>query len=312
MQVETGQSMLPKISIIIPVKPGGEVKALEPLRQVEYPADSFEVLVAEGRRPSSQRNKAAAEASGELLYFLDDDSLVDPGFLRRVIDHFSDPQVAVAGGPSLTPSSDSLRQRAFGAALSSPFGGGGVRNRYRKTGTIRQTGDHELILCNLCIRREVFLQFGGLDERLYPNEENELLDRLRKAGLKCIHDPDLAVTRSQRPTFRAFARQLFTYGRGRGEQTRIARRIPLPLLLPPLFFIYVLLLPFGDKPVYSLPLLCYGLLVLWFAASDARRCRDLKLLPLLLPVFPLLHLAYGSGLILGLVRPRFGDEEMRR
>ena len=122
--------MLPKISIIIPVKPGGEVKALEPLRQVEYPADSFEVLVAEGRRPSSQRNKAAAEASGELLYFLDDDSLVDPGFLRRVIGHFSDPQVAVAGGPSLTPSTDSLRQRAFGAALSSPFGGDYYPTKY--------------------------------------------------------------------------------------------------------------------------------------------------------------------------------------
>lgn len=300
--------MLPKITIIIPVKPGGAVKALEPLRQVDYPADSLEVRVEEGTRPSRQRNRGAADASGELLYFLDDDSLVAPGFLRHTVKHFTDPQVAVVGGPSLTPPSDSLRQRAFGAALSSVFGGGGVRNRYRQTGGVRGTGDHELILCNLCIRREVFLRFGGLDERLYPNEENELLDRLRQAGLQFIHDPELAVLRSQRPTFRAFARQLFTYGRGRGEQTRISHRFPpLPLLVPSLFLFYLLLLPLGDNPVYYLPLLCYGLLVFGFAASDARRCGDYRLMPLLLPVFPLLHLAYGAGLIAGLAWPRFRD-----
>lgn len=303
--------MLPKISIIIPVKPGGAVRALEPLRQVDYPPDRLEVLVAEGTRPSRQRNRAAAEASGELLYFLDDDSLVTPDFLKRAVGHFAEPQVAVVGGPSLTPPSDSLRQRSFGAALSSRLGGGGVRNRYRRTGGVRHTGDHELILCNLCIRRDIFLHYGGLDERLYPNEENELLDRLRQAELRFIHDPELAVTRSQRPTFRAFARQLFTYGRGRGEQTRISRRLPLPALVPPLFLVYLLLLPLADNPVYYLPLLCYGLLVFWFAAEGARRCGDPALMPLLVPVFPLLHLAYGAGLILGLVRPRFGDEVMR-
>jgi len=36
----------PKVSIIIPVKPGGTVSPIAGVREAEYPAASFEVLVA--------------------------------------------------------------------------------------------------------------------------------------------------------------------------------------------------------------------------------------------------------------------------
>ena len=252
-----------------------------------------------------QRNRAAATASGDILYFLDDDSHMAVDSLRRAASHFSDPQVAVAGGPSLTPPSDSLRQKAFGAALSSIIGGGGMRNRYRQTGHPRKTGDNELILCNLAFRREVFLNCGGLDERLYPNEENELLDRLHSQGYVFIHDPDLAVIRSQRPSYRAFLRQLFSYGRGRGEQTLIGGRWRAVTFAPSLFLLYLILLPLADNPVYYLPLLCYAMTVALFAPVDAVRVKEPRLIPLLFLAFPLLHLAYGAGLLWGLARPRF-------
>ena len=48
---------------------GGAVRALAGLRNVEYPENLFEVLVAEGTCPSRQRNQAACEALGEILYF---------------------------------------------------------------------------------------------------------------------------------------------------------------------------------------------------------------------------------------------------
>ena len=94
-------------SIIIPVKPGGAVRALEALRRVDYPAEDFEVLVAEGRCPSLQRNLAAGEAKGEYLYFLDDDSLVAPDFLRRAAACYEKRYIVAVGGPSLTPEDDS-------------------------------------------------------------------------------------------------------------------------------------------------------------------------------------------------------------
>ena len=296
---------LPKVSIIIPRKPGGSVRALAGLARSGYPPELFEVLVAYGCLPSAQRNLAARKASGEILYFLDDDSQVAPGFLEAAVRHYGDPAVAAVGGPSLTPASDSPLQRAIGAAFASPVGGGGVRNRYRKSGKARVTSDSELILCNLSFRREVYLSHGGLDERLYPNEENELMDRLQHEGFHLVHDPELAVFRSQRPDYRAFMRQMFGYGRGRGEQTVLSGKLKPVSLAPSAFLLYLLLLPLCPGGIFALPLLCYLLLVAGASLQGALGARDWRLLPRLLLVYPTLHLVYGAGAICGLLRPRF-------
>lgn len=294
-----------KITVIIPVKPGGNVKALESLATVLYPLEFLEILVVYGSQPSLQRNAAARVARGDLLYFLDDDSQVLPGFLHRAVDHFDNPAVAVVGGPSLTPDTDSLLQRSIGRALTSLLGGGGNRNRYRRIGKVRITDDRELILCNLCVRKDLFLSFGGLCEQLYPNEENELMDRLGKAGWSMVYDPDLAIYRSQRRTFRAFFRQMLTYGRGRGEQTLLSRSIKPITFAPSLFLMYLCSLPLLINPVYSIPLLCYALATIFVSAKEAIKVRSIGMFSQLIIIFPALHLLYGAGVIWGLLFPRY-------
>jgi succinoglycan biosynthesis protein ExoA len=296
---------LPKFSIIIPVKHGGEVRALTGLARMSYPSELVEVLIAYGSQPSAQRNLAAREAKGEILYFLDDDSQVAPGFLEIAAHHFEDPKVAAVGGPSLTPSTDSALQRAIGVAFASAVGGGGVRNRYRKSGEARHSSDSELILCNLSFRREIFLTHEGLDARLYPNEENELMDRLVHEGYLLVHDPELAVYRSQRPSYRAYLKQMFGYGRGRGEQTLLSGKLKPVSLVPSLLLIYLLLLPFMVPGILALPMLGYVVAIVVASVLGAVTGRDAALLPRLLLVFPTLHLVYGAGVIRGLTSPRF-------
>ena len=296
---------LPKISIIIPVKPGCEVRALAGIARASYPADRFEVLVAYGSKPSAQRNVAAAKAKGELLFFLDDDSQVASDFLEAAARHYLDPKVAAAGGPSLTPGTDSTLQRAIGVALASVVGGGGVRNRYKKSGSARVSSDSELILCNLSFRREIFLSHGGLDTRLYPNEENELMDRLLHEGFLLVYDPELAVFRSQRSSYPAYLRQMFGYGRGRGEQTVLSGRLKPLSLAPSLLLVYTFLLPFLGRGLFLMPMICYLAVVAWASLWGSFSGRDPALLPRLLLVFPTLHLVYGAGVICGLFRPRF-------
>lgn len=248
---------MPVISIIIPVKPGLVPAAITGLIAADRSASQIEILVAEGHNPSRQRNEAVRQAQGEIIYFLDDDSLVQPDCLKRLADHFADPMVTVVGGPSLTPSTDSLLQQAIGSALASALGAGGVRNRYQSRGTIRKTDEKELILCNLAVRRSAFISCGGFDERLYPNEENELLDRLRASGGILLHDPQLVVKRSQRRTLAAFARQMFRYGQGRARQTRIAGFSGIMPFAPLFLFIYLLSLPFTPAGIWQTPALLY-------------------------------------------------------
>lgn len=289
---------MPTFSFIIPVKPYGAVKALEALRQIEE-QESFEVLVAEGTNPSIQRNLAAKSSTGDILYFLDDDSRVAADCLKQCARAMADPSIAVAGGPSLTPASDSRLQHLFGFALASPFGAGGVRNRYRAVGQPRLTTEKELILCNLAFRRDVFQAAGGLDERLYPNEENELLDRISASGRGLMHVPLMQVMRSQRSKLSAFARQMFSYGRGRAQQTLIAGpRSPMSFM-PLAFVIYLALLPL----VYScqlakIPLLAYLALDLVFTCVALAGSGSPMAVGLLF-LFPLMHCANGIGLLYG-------------
>lgn len=295
----------PTVTIIIPAKPEIRVNALSRLPAVDYPAGFIEVIVAAGRQPSRQRNLAAQSAAGEFVYFLDDDSLPSPDFLRRAVRHFDDPSVAAAGGPSLTPDTDSVLQHAFELAFTSIIGGGGMRNRYRQAGGVRLSSDRELILCNLCFRRDLLIASGGFDERLYPNEENELMERIMREGGKLIHDPGLAVYRSQRPTVRAFCRQLFGYGRGRGEQTVLSGVIKPITFIPTIFLFYLLTLALVHKAVYYLPLLCYLIMIggaAGFAVIRSGRFRSALWLPV---IFPLFHICYGWGMLRGLVAPRW-------
>lgn len=291
------------ISIIIPVKPGLTPLAATFISRLDWPAERYELLIAEGCSPSRQRNLAAKEAKGEIIYFLDDDSLVSNDTLERLERHFSDSQVVAVGGPSLTPQGDTLLQHGFAAIFSSLLGAGGVRNRYRSRGQLRRTTERELILCNLAFRRDLFLQHGGLDERLYPNEENELLDRLQRSGHLLLHDPQMIVRRSQRKSVAAFTRQIFRYGRGRGEQSCIAGFNGIMPFVPLFFLLYLLILPFYHPNPLLLPLAIYLVTTLCTSVSAAIRWRSPPFLLLLPPLFPLMHISNGLGLLTGLLLP---------
>ena len=287
-------------TIIIPVKPGGYVAACEHLRKSLPDEPCYEILLAEGKAPSQQRNLAAREARGEILYFLDDDSRINPENLARCSQVMTDPAVAVIGGPSITPPGDSWLQKLFGAALASAFGSGGVCNRYRSNGELRVTTDKELILCNLAVRRSVFIELGGFNECLYPNEENEFMERVTAAGYSQLHDPSMFVLRSQRQTLKAFIRQMFSYGRGRGEQTLITASYSVTSFIPLFFVVYLIVALLGIKYVLLLVPLVIYVGAAFFSALFVL-IRTGQPYALLLPgIYPLMHVVNGIGLLWGL------------
>jgi len=305
---------LPFISVIIPVKPGGHVQALVSLEKADYPRSRMEVMVAEGRQPSVQRNAAARLAKGDILFFLDDDSLVPPGLFRLMVERYNDPEVVAVGGPILTPDTDRFLQKGFGLALSSPLGGSTIRARYKRLGPERAATENDLILANLSFRREAFLAAGGFNENLYPNEENELMNRLQAEGKKFIYVPDGFLYRSQRKSYRAYLRQVFTYGRGRMDQNYAHPEGFKALhLAPSLFLLYCLSLPFaalaglnGLISLYFLPALIYLSLCMVFSAGAAveERCpRYFVVMPVL---FFSLHIGYGAGFIWGALKGVLG------
>src|SRR6478672_8676601 len=112
--------MTPTVTIIIPTRPEqAEIKAVIAAKQLDYPADKLEILVARGRQPSVQRNTALRQATGELIYFLDDDSMPGPRNLQAAIQHFADPAVKMLGGPNLCPPDAPALEQVFALVLGS-------------------------------------------------------------------------------------------------------------------------------------------------------------------------------------------------
>src|ERR1700733_15232175 len=228
-----------------------EVRAVAPARQLDYPRDKLEIILARGKQPSVQRNAALRAAASEIIYFLDDDSMALPENLRRGVAPFASADVKMAGGPSLCPPDAPNLEQAFALTMGAWLAFFTSCARYRKVGQPRATSEKELILCNLLARREAMLEMGGFNEKLYPNEENALMDELQKRGGKLIYDPEIIVYRRPRSTLKAFLRMLLNYGRGRAEQFRLHPTIrSAPNFVPPLFCLFLALLPW-------LPLFCW-------------------------------------------------------
>jgi len=298
---------LPSVTVLIPARPEqAEIKAVTASRTLDYPADKLEILVARGKQPSVQRNAALQAARGEIIYFLDDDSVPQPGNLRRAIAHFSDPKVKMVGGPNLCPAEATGLEKMFALVLGTWLAFGPSRARYIPVGSVRESNEKELILCNLLARREDMLALGGFNEALYPNEENALMDQFQKQGGKLLYDPDIFVFRRPRSSLQAFTKMLRMYGRGRAEQVRV-HPTPgsAPNFVPPLFLLYLLLLPFvlllaPSIGKYALmPLALYFLVVLGQALLLIPRGGIGPALGAI-PLIVLTHILYGYGFWRGL------------
>jgi cellulose synthase/poly-beta-1,6-N-acetylglucosamine synthase-like glycosyltransferase len=316
------------VSIIIPVRDTDqEPPCAASIGRSLYPQELVEVLIVCGSNPSAQRNAAASQAAGEILYFLDDDSVLDSRTLQTLVFAFSDhPEAAVVGGPSIgffqggsfqgDSSSDSLFQKCSAMAMGSLFGFGPLRHRFYPSGLPRFVSEDELILSNLAVRRSVWQTSGGFDTRLYPNEENEFLRRLEAQGQRCFYHPSVIVHRPMRRSLAGLAYQVFRYGAGRAKHLRLRAHPLNAALFCPLLFCLYLLAFFGaiiavSRPMLlfssslSLPLKLYCFLALCaalFAALAVKRRRVATFFWHVL-IYPIIHLGYGMGMIIGFLQP---------
>ncbi len=263
-----------------------------------------EVIVAEGRAPSRQRNQAVLASRGEWIVFLDADSQVPVDYFKKVERFYEKRPRVILGGPVLLTQEASEMEQLAQALFSCPWLMGRSASRYQSVGVARETDQAELILCHLVTPKGVWMELEGFDERLYPNEENEWMDRAEQKGIRLIHDPSLFVRRSQRDSYAALFRTFFRYGKGRGEQMMVSGQISwlhlIPALMFPLFILTFAVLGLGwGYSLFSGPVGIYVVAVMgtlfWKEIPWQNSFLGGMLAPLLMG-------AYGVGEIVGLYR----------
>lgn len=276
------------------------------LTRFNHPSFQWEVVERESRPAARNR---AFELSGDIIYFLDDDVIV-PGHLFKLVSRRfrEEPKLAILGGPNLTPPDEPWLGKIFGAVMTSSFAAPRVRARYGAdcSGPFEAAGEHQLILCNLALRRSAVPENLRFATHLVSNEENLLLYHCKRLGLKAVFSPEAYVFHHRRRGVLAFASQVFSYGFGRAQQTLAAPRSCHPLfLVPSLTLLFVgVALPISGLRVFLIPLLIVYAALAFVAALASRTVAALGILGALfcIPITAVVHVAYGVGFLAGLMR----------
>jgi len=157
-------------------------------------------------------------------------------------------------------------------------------------------------------RREVLEAVGPFDESLGRNSDYEFNWRIRAAGERLVFDPAITSVYRPRPGLRALAGQFWWYGRWKAEVIRRHPRSVRPRhLVAPAFTLGLVVAPValtrrrGRRLVAVTGGLYAGLAVA--AALDAQRRSADPVDPVtLIAAFPVMHVAWGAGLLTSLVR----------
>jgi GT2 family glycosyltransferase len=292
------------ISVIIPAETvRASVPVLDYLKRVDYPQENIEIIMSIGNWPSAQRNQAAAMAKGDILYFFNRDTQVQPDVFKRMVFIINkDSKIAGVGGVDITPGANSHIQHLFGYAMGSYFAHWKMRARYAQVGRERAACENELLLSNMAIKRGIFLEAGGFNEELYPNEENELINRVLKMGYKFIYSPDIKIYRDRRNSIFKFIRQFHCYGQGRLNQINIEGVFKnFQFLIPLFFFIYFICLFFaGNSRLVFIPFIIYIALAMFDSIClTFKNKKNLMILPVL---YLIMHFSYACGFLSGIYK----------
>jgi glycosyltransferase involved in cell wall biosynthesis len=290
----------------------------------DYPADRFEILVADGgskdrtraivariagedprvrlvdnpgRLQSAGMNEIVREALGEVIVRMDVHAEYAADYVRKSVEVLERTGADNVGGAARTVSTAPF-QRAVCAALESPLGVGG--SRYRDP---RNEGWVESVF-NGAFRRSVFETVGLYDPRAVTNEDAELNQRIHDAGGRVYLSREIVVRYMPRDRAAPLARQYFRYGQGRARTLLKHRKLLSIRPVVPFLMVVSGALLVATTPLHGITPLVLGAYAGLTLAEAVRVGRRGGLREVLTAwgIFPILHVAHGLGFAAGLVR----------
>ncbi|WP_259061454.1 glycosyltransferase family 2 protein [Microbacterium sp. AK031] len=251
---------------------------------------------------------------------VDAHSELSPGYAQRALATLQRTGAANVGGVMRADGRTPF-QKSVARAYNSPIGlGGGAYH-----GTTHE-GEAESAYLGV-MRRSVLDEVGLFDESIRRGEDWELNLRIRQAGHKVWLDPQLSVTYWPRESWWRLARQFRATGAWRGELVRrFGRSNGLRFFAPPALLLNVAIalivavlqltgvlagVASAVASVIYLPLVAYIVLMIAVALQPGggRTARERIWT---LAVLPTMHLAWGAGFLVGVLRGARGTVDASR
>lgn len=132
--------------------------------------------------PASARNAGVLQASGEILFFLDDDDQFCSGYISRVMSVYG-------SGKSIDCGFSAVMESANGSCRR-------IKRKFKKSSVLRGGRPRQVVhalSAGFWIKRKSLFEVGCFDDNLRIDEDTDLCLRIYKARLKVWYDAEPGV-----------------------------------------------------------------------------------------------------------------------
>lgn len=258
------------------------------------------ILLANPRRiQAAAWNQGIERASGDVIGIVSAHAELAPDYVRMAVETLERTGADMVGGP-VRADADGAVGEAVALATSTPFGVGGARFHYTDV-----EEDVDTVFMGVC-RAEVYRSLR-FDEEMVRNQDDELSYRLLDRGGRIVCNPAIRSLYRNRATWKGVARQYYEYGFWKVVVMRKHPRQVRPRHLIPAALVGALggsaLLAVAWSPGrWAFATVLGSYVVANLGASIMTTRKELHRLPAVSVVYATLHLAYGSGTLVGIAR----------
>lgn len=284
---------------------------MERFKNIGYGFRNVSVVQCAKRNQAFSWNAALMTAKGDVIIRVDAHARIPRNFVSRNVYNLKQGENVVGGGRPNITSGVSPWKLTLLAAEDSLFGSSVAS--YRRPPTQKEYLDS---LFHAAYRREVIQKVGGFNENLGRTEDNEFHYRIRMAGYKLCCCPDIISYQHSRNDLRGMIRQKYSNGRWIGLTLSECPGCLSYFHFAPFAFVMMIILC-SVIAAMGFPILLYTLLIVYgmFDVVNSVGCFTMKNLQpqfVFLPIiFPLLHVSYGIGTIVGLIQIPFWQKKIK-
>lgn len=268
--------------------------------------ERLRVIDNPGRIVSTGLNRALSIARGCVIVRMDVHSVYAPDYVAECIAALARTGADNVGGAWRAVGADGM-QRAICAVFQSRWISGGARSRL-----LDYEGEVDTVYLGAWPRAS-FERFGGFDEQLVRNQDDEHNLRIVKGGGKVWQSARIRSSYTPRARLGALWRQYLQYGywkpfvmRKHGQPASLRHLVPGLFVLA--LLASLLLAPWSLWPLGGLLLAYGGVLVLASASLAGQGAAVLLRAPAVIAAY---HLGYGLGSVLGWIDVLRGAEAGR-
>ena len=244
-------------------------------------------------------------SKGDIIIRIDGHCTYPANYISTLVHQlFSLKADNVGGIWNTLPANKSFLCKAIAIGVCHPFG---IGNSMHKVG-VKNTIETDTVPFG-CFHKNIFERIGYFDEDLIRNQDDEFNGRIIKNGGKIYLIPELVIDYYARDSISKMSKMFYQYGFFKPLVNKKLGSAATLRQFFPFLFVLGLILGFGLSiinnfflTIYISVLVIYLFLSLYFSVIEVLKQKKIRLLTLLPYIFFVIHLSYGWGYLMGIIR----------